>query len=425
MRGISHHSWCYSDLHQGRKTMHRSAALLATVLFLAAWAASAAPQEEQYGRDEGYPVGDRATAFQQRYLVGTFSNTEKLAPFHTVAAPPHASPLLSTDAMFDITYTHGDKRKTIEDYLATNPVTGLLILRDTRIAFERYQYDRTAAHRFYSASMAKTVTALLIGIALRNGKIRSVDDTAETYVPDLRGSAYGATPLRALLQMSSGIRYVEQYNGADDQARLWRAMFAQDGPTVLDVLKSFSDRPWPPGTHFNYAGADTMVLGLALRAATGQPLATYLSEKIWQPMSAGANASWLIDRSGQELSSCCLNVTLRDYGRLALLMANDGHANGMQIVPADWIRDMTTVPDDRAHLKPYVATRSYGYGYQTWILPGAERQFALLGVHGQAIYVHPRLKLAMVNTAVRPRPVDPGIFETSALWRAVAAAAEK
>lgn len=347
--------------------------------------------------------------------MGTFSNTEKLAPFHIVVAPPHAFPLRSTDATFDVAYAYDDKRKTINDYLASNPVTGLLILRDARIAFERYQYDRTASHRFYSASMAKTVTALLVGIALGDGKIRSIDEAAETYVPDLRGSAYGATPLRALLQMSFGIRYVEQYNGADDQARLWRAMFAQEGPTVLDVLRSFNDRPWAPGTHFNYAGADTMVLGLVLRAATGQPLAVYLSQKIWQPMGAESDASWLVDRSGQELASCCLNVTLRDYGRLALLMANDGRLNDKQIVPADWIRDMTTVPDDRAHLKPYVASRSYGYGYQTWILPGAERQFALLGVYGQAIYVHLRLKLVMVNTSVRPRPIDPGILETSAL----------
>ncbi len=405
--------------------MRRAMPAMLAALVVFNGAVVAAPQEDLYGKPEGYPVGSRATAFQQRYLVGTFSNTEKLAPFHLVAAPPDASALRRAGGGLDVTYEHDGKRKTVEDYLATNPVTGLLILRNDQNVLERYQYDRTASHRFYSASMAKTVTAVLIGMALHEGKIRSIDDAAEIYVPGLRGSAYGATPLRALLQMSSGIRYVERYDGTDDQARLWRAMFAEEGPTVVDVLRSFNDRPWAPGTHFNYAGSETMVLGLVLRAATGRPLADYLSEKVWQPMGAEANASWLVDRSGQELTSCCLNVTLRDYGRLALLMANDGRVNGKQVVPADWIRDMTTVPDDQVYRKPYVASPSFGYGYQTWVLPGAERQFALLGVHGQAIYVHPRLKLVMVNTAVRPRPIDRGILETSSLWRAIVAAAER
>jgi CubicO group peptidase (beta-lactamase class C family) len=135
-------------------------------------------------------------------------------------------------------------------------------------------------------------------------------------------------------------------------------------------------------------------------------------------MGAEADATWLIDRSGQEATYCCLNAVLRDYARLGLLLAHDGRLGNRQIIPKAWVLAATTVPADAPHLRVAWRRINLGYGYQTWIFAGERRAFALLGVHGQAIYVDPSTRLAMVHTAVRERAADPN-EETIALWRGV------
>jgi CubicO group peptidase (beta-lactamase class C family) len=146
------------------------------------------------------------------------------------------------------------------------------------------------------------------------------------------------------------------------------------------------------------------VLSLVLRAALGKPLAEYLSEKIWQPMGAEADATWLVDGGGHELGYMGLNATLRDFGRIGMLLANGGALEGKQIVPAAWVRAMTTA--EAPHLQRGVATRFNGYGYQTWLVGNTESAFALLGVRGQAVYVEPQTKLVIVHTAVHAAPRD-------------------
>ena len=157
-----------------------------------------------------------------------------------------------------------------------------------------------------------------------------------------------------------------------------------------------------------------------LARATGRPVAEYLEQKIWQPIGAEADATWLIDNSGQEATYCCLNAVLRDYARLGLLLAYDGNWRGRQIIPAAWLMDATTVRADQPHLRPGGATSLFGYGYQTWILPGERRMFLFWGVRGQRIIVDPRSKLVMVNTAVHRLPVDPTpLREMGALFLAL------
>lgn len=188
----------------------------------------------------------------------------------------------------------------------------------------------------------------------------------------------------------------------------------------MAALKPFNVRIRPPGNRFVYASAETQVLGLVLREVTGRPVADYFREKIWEPMGAEADAAWFVDRAGQEATYCCLNAVLRDYARLGLLLARDGRQGARQLIPRDWILTATTVRADDWHLKPYAATSYYGYGYQTWILPGPRRLFALLGVHGQAIFVDPASQLVMVHTAVMLDAAD-RLVEARALWRGVVA----
>ena len=197
-----------------------------------------------------------------------------------------------------ISYTFRSDRFSIKDYLDRNPTTGLLIARDDTILYEHYQYARTDRDRFLSQSMAKTITAMLIGIAVSEGKIRSIDDPVSAYVPGLAAAEYGKTSIRDLLHMSSGVAFTENYDGNDDIAKLSRDLFVRPGKDPVASVAQFNTRVAPPGTRWHYASAETEILGLVLRAATGEPVADYLHDRIWQAIGAEADASWAIDGTG-------------------------------------------------------------------------------------------------------------------------------
>ena len=383
--------------------------------------AASGPNAEDYGASLGYPIGDGTSYYTTPFLVGSHSHLDQIFEGRVVRKAPSPSGLSRAAAEPAITWQLQGLDLTLDDYLARNPATGLLIARGGTILVERYQYGRTDRDRFTSWSMAKTVTSMLVGIAVAEGRIQSVDAAASVYVPGLAGTEYGKTSLRHLLQMSSGVRFIEEYSGRDDVTRLAIETFMRRGDGGVGAVTHFNERERPAGTKFSYASVETQVLGLVLRAAVGRPVADYLHEKIWEPIGAEADATWLVDSAGQEVTFCCLNAVLRDYARLGLLLAHDGNWRGRQIIPATWITDATSVRDDQPHLRPGQATPFFGYGYQTWIVPSPDdrRQFAFLGVRGQTIFVDPQSRLVLVQTAVRKQSRDPGGRETVALWRGV------
>jgi CubicO group peptidase (beta-lactamase class C family) len=379
------------------------------------------PDAAEYGAASGFPLGTRATGGQVGTLVGTYSHFDELFPSRPVKRA--ATPWLFKRAPEPpISYNFKSDRFSIEDYLARNPATGLLIAKDDTILVEHYQYARTDSDRFLSQSMAKTITAMLIGIAISENKIKSIDDVASVYVPGLANTEYGGTTLRALLHMSSGVAFTENYDGSDDITRLSRDLFGEPGKDPVASVAQFNTRVAPPGTKWHYASSETEILGLVLRAAIGEPVADYLRDRIWQAIGTEADASWAIDGTGQEITYCCFNAVLRDYARLGRLLAYDGAWEGRQLIPRQWLLDATTVQPGDAWLAPGAATPYFGYGYQVWLFPGAQRRFALLGIRGQIIFVDPASKLVMVHTAVRRKPSDPGSnAETVSLWLHVVA----
>src|SRR4029450_1873164 len=271
------------------------------------------------------------------------------------------------------------RQKAIGDYLETHPVTALLIARGDTILFEHYRYARSDQDRLLSNSMAKTITGLLVGIAISEGAIRSIDDTAATYVPGLEGTAYGGPPLRALLRMSSGVAFLERtYQPDEDIFRLYMALLGNNAVGAIPALRQFSTHDAPPNTRFAYASSETEVLGLVVSRAVHMPLADYLATRIWRELGAESDAAWAIDPTGQEVADCCFIATLRGWARLGLMLANDGAWNGQQIVPRQWLLDATTVPPD-SYLRNTVA-QSWGYGYQVVILPGERRWVSVLCV---------------------------------------------
>jgi len=269
--------------------------------------------------------------------------------------------------------------------------------------------------------MVKSMIGLLIGIAVSEGAIKSVDDTPETYVPGFRGSEYGRTPIRDLLHMSSGVDFGENRDGGRDLNRLWNDMgiaFPSTKKGTIDSIVAFNRRIAPAGSKFYYASIEPDVLGMVLHQAVNKSASDYLREKVWEPIGTEADARWLVDAEGFELAHFGFNAVLRDYARLGRLLAHDGMWQGKQIVPAQWMIDATTVRASDAYLLPDSAAKKFGYGYLLWLFPGERRQFALIGYKGQYICVDPISKLVMVQTAVEaPNFYDND--ETWALWSAL------
>jgi hypothetical protein len=238
------------------------------------------PDAEDYGASDGYPIGDRSTFLSTSFLVGSSSHLAQVFESRRVRRATTPSPLGRAASEPAVRYEYRGHILTFEDYLTRHPATGLRVARGDTILIERYQYARHDRHRIPSWSMAKTVTAMLVGGVLAEGRIHSVDAPAAAYVPVLAGTEYGRTSLRHLLPLSSGVRFVEEYSGRDDVSLLVAYTFRQQvGTGGVDAVTPFNGREAPSGTKFAYAAAATQVLGLVLRAVVGRPVADYLHEK--------------------------------------------------------------------------------------------------------------------------------------------------
>ena len=245
--------------------------------------ALAAPDEDILGKAGGYPVGTPKNWFYDEHVrVGSFSHIDKVLPhYFTVHKSAAPLPLPKAASMPKLDYRFEGQTYTIDDFLAHQRITGLLVIKDGRILDERYQYDRKDSDRFISHSMAKSITSLAIGIALAEKKIASLDDTVAKYEPKLAGSPYGETTIRNILRMSSGVPFDESYDGRDDLTRFSVTRFKQDS---VAALRELTTREVEQGTRFHYASSETVALVLVLRATTGTSLTEYLTPRLWQPM---------------------------------------------------------------------------------------------------------------------------------------------
>jgi CubicO group peptidase (beta-lactamase class C family) len=396
------------------------------LLALAGPAVMAAPDEQALCKDRGYPVGTpNQWFFDECVRVGSFTHQAEIPGLfrgRPNAMQPAAEPmpLPAAPQAPDYRWSIGqEKGLTVDDYLARQRVMALLVVRNGVLEVERYQYERTASHRFLSNSMAKTVTALAIGMAAQEGKL-GLDDRADLHAPALTGTLYGEATVRQLLRMSSGARFEERYDGKDDLARYGAA--ALRGGAVAGA-RVITERAHPAGAVFNYASAETDMLALVLRGATGQTLSQWLEPRLWQPLGAQTSALWRAGADGLERAGGNLNATARDWARLGVLLAHDGvrpdKPERGPLLPQDFLLEATDWKRHPEAFAPRKATPYYGYGYQVWTFPGAKRRFALLGVYGQAIYVDPEQKLVMVhlaaNATARAGQTSMG-REMGALW---------
>ena len=393
------------------------------------------PRAEEFGVSQGFPIADPLLRGQPgepldaRYRVGAFSHFADIYRVHGI--PRAAAPWCFAYAIEDVRYRFKDVDQGIDDYLARQPVTGLLIAKDQTIVQERYQYGRSDRDRLFSGSMAKSITGLLVGVAIGDGSIRSVDDTVQTHVPELQGTEYGRTSLRDLLHMSSGVRFDEEADDDRDLKRLWGGMVlgnrtwidrqlgrGSQQRSIVDTISNFNQRLAPAGSEFHYSSIEPSVLGLVVQRATNRTLSDYLHEKIWSKIGTEAYGAWLVNAEGGDVAWTFFGAALRDYARLGRLLSHDGEWEGAQILPTGWMVEATTTrPTDRYLSPGLTRPQAYGYGYSMWLLPGSRRQFVLLGGYGQRIFVDTAAKLIMVQTGV-DRSIDQS-DEPGRLWAAV------
>lgn len=283
----------------------------------------------------------------------------------------------------------------VEEFLSRTGTSALLIINDGKISYENYWLTGGKDVKWMSMSVSKSFISALVGIAIEQGYIDSVNDSITEYVSQLKNSAYEDIQIKDVLQMSSGARWNEDYSDPDSDVMRSAKIFATGGS--LDDFSASLTNELKPGTFNRYNSTDTQVLGMLLREATGISVTKYMQEVLWNPMGAESNAYWLIDSENMEMVYAGLNATARDYAKLGELFRLKGKFNGKQIVPSSWVTSSTT--PDAPHLMPGENPLSdfpMGYGYQWWI-PDDSDDFAAIGVYNQFIYVSPENNTVVVK----------------------------
>ena len=278
----------------------------------------------------------------------------------------------------------------VDAYMAVQRSAALLVVHDGKLRLEKYGLGFDGGGRWTSFSVAKSMTSTLVGAAIRDGYIKSMDDKVSDYIPQMKGSAYDDVSIRQLLTMTSGVRWNEDYADPNSDVAQFNKHHPEDGVDALVSYMRRLPREVPAGTRWHYSTGETNLVGVLLGEATKKPLATYLSEKIWVPAGMEQQATWILSRSGKEISGCCIQAAARDYARFGLFVLNGALVNGQPIVPEGWLTDATTARTD-------IGRPGRGYGYQWWTY--ADGCFAARGIFGQGIFIDPKRKLVIASNA--------------------------
>ena len=278
----------------------------------------------------------------------------------------------------------------VDAYMAGQRSAALLIVHDGKLRLERYGLGFGANGRWTSFSVAKSMTSTLVGAALRDGHIRSMDDKVSTYIPQMKGSAYDDVSIRQLLTMTSGVRWNEDYADPNSDVARFNQHQPEEGVDALVSYLRRLPREVPAGTRWHYSTGETNLVGGLIGQATKKPLAEYLSEKVWSPAGMEQQATWILNRTGNEISGCCIQAATRDFARFGVFVLNGARSNGQSIVPEGWLGEATTE-------RTAINQPGRGYGFQWWTY--SDGSFAARGIFGQGIFIDPNRKVVIASNA--------------------------
>jgi CubicO group peptidase (beta-lactamase class C family) len=335
--------------------------------------------------------------------IRTFRNIDRLFPTRLISKSAKPMPLLTASrSLDDLIFTSRGQTFDLDQYLDSNRVSGLLVLKGGRVVLEQYRYGNSEQTRWMSMSVAKSITSTLFGAAVKQGLL-SLADTVTKYVPALKGSAYEGVTVRQLLMMSSGVKWNETYtDSSSDRRHLLEAQIAQRPGALMDVMRALP-RAAPAGSVNNYSTGETQVAGEVLTGALkGRSLSDYLYERVWSRVGMEADANWWLDSTnGHEIAGSGFSATLRDYGRLGQFLLNNGIAGTDTILPSWWQAEASS---------PKVLTggRPQAYGYFWWTPPTVASQrdsaYRGQGIFGQHLYINPKAKVVIVVWSAQTRP---------------------
>jgi CubicO group peptidase (beta-lactamase class C family) len=325
--------------------------------------------------------------------------------------------LEKSERPLEFSYTHEGQSYTPEQFLDRTYTDALMVMKDGRIVYENYRNNSNERTRFMGWSMTKSLTSILVGLALEQGKIRSIDDRIETYLPELQGGGYEGATIRQILQMRSGVSYEERYDfeNPGTAASNHISALVKNVSRFADPARTIA-RAHGPGEEFEYKTLDTAVLGWLLERVTDGNVAAYMAQHLWEPLGAEYDGFFIMDGppgAGREFTGAGFNATLRDYARVGLMMLDGGRGNGRQIVPAEWVTLSTQPFGDASR-----GSRS-GYGMQWWTF--GDSAYSAVGLQGQFIYVDPATRTVVVKLSHFPPGTQGPEVETAAFFAAASA----
>lgn len=375
---------------------------------------SSSIQSERYIHDHE-PIGNVRQVYDGALFpdeqVSTFRNIHRLFPTRIVAAGNEPYPLPVAEASLkNFQFKSRGRSWDLYDYLSLNRVGAVLVVSANEVVFERYFFGNSSESKWMSMSVVKSMVATLVGAAIHDGYIESIDDPLTRYLPQFAGSAYDGVTVRHLLQMASGVAWNETYTDpASDRRAMLEAQISQQPGAILDLMGSLS-RAAEPGSHWNYSTGETQVVGALVAAATDMPVADYLSQTIWQPFGMESDARWWLDSpDGLEIGGSGLSATLRDYARFGLYMLNEGRINDKETLPRGWVAEATSVKQ--------IAGEPVEYGYMWW--PLDDGAYSAIGIFGQFVYVHPASRTVIAMWGAQPKPVGTDVIDEYDFFNAI------
>ena len=339
------------------------------------------------------------TFFEEDVILNNFLHMEKDFDHHAIAKSANPTQLPKNISHTLMTSFSSDgKEYDVQEYLDYSRTTGLMFIHKDTIIFENYYNGMEETTTHISWSMAKSFVSALLGIAINDGLVASIEDPITKYLPEMKGTGYDGVRIKDILQMSSGVGFNEDYRDFNSDINRFGRAFAF-GTSFGEFAKSLKNER-KPGTFNHYVSIDTQVIGMLIAKMTGKTLSQYAKEKLWDPMGMEHDAQWIIDNENMEMALGGLNVTLRDYSKLGVLFKNKGNWFGKQIVPTSWVEK--SVKPDAPHLMPGDnpnSSSTFGYGYQWWVPEQPDDDFFAAGIYNQYIYVCPKRDLVIVKTS--------------------------
>jgi CubicO group peptidase (beta-lactamase class C family) len=305
----------------------------------------------------------------------------------------------------------------VDNYMREQRTAGLVIVQDGKVRLEKYGLGFDAKGRWTSFSVAKSFTSTLVGAAIKDGFIKSIDDKVSDYIPDLKGSVYDDVSIKQLLTMTSGVQWNEDYEDKNSDVALFNEHEPEQGVDATVSYMRRLSREAPAGTEWVYKTGETNLIGVLVSSATNKKLSNYLSEKIWAPFGMEQDASWLLGSTGHEISGCCIQALTRDFARFGQFMLDGAMAGGEAVLPEGWIAAATTTQAN-------IGYPGKGYGYQWWTYD--DGSFAAQGIFGQGIFIDPKRRLVIASNGNWPRATDPDTVgaQREAFYKSVQAAVD-